>query len=358
MRDPNDKRQTIFIHIGMNKTGTSAIQSVLNENRRKLKSFGLLYPRTGCTGDAHYGLTRTLGFHHGNASDRVGVSTPVKLREGFQDELRGSRCDTIVFSSENFVLPKPVETVRDFFSDFECRIVVYLRRHDYWWSAAYNQAVRMVVDPPWGRGVEAFARFHRRKNPLYGNYRHLVDRWAAVFGSNNVIVRPYEAQQNKPGLVADFLTAIGRRDLIDLVGGEVPRINESLGLHQIFLVDIMQRSKIPGEVRREIIDYIRTQIDSGTPSEEELSPELRMQLVAENIDDYQYIAKHYMNRRDGRLFFDPDPAPVSAWSPAPSPRFTEVVELVVAAVLGSRKTSVGSHASVDCESASREESSR
>lgn len=37
----------------------------------------------------------------------------------------------------------------------------------------------------------------------------MVDRWAKVFGKTNILVRPYERQQNKPNIVTDILQIKG-----------------------------------------------------------------------------------------------------------------------------------------------------
>jgi hypothetical protein len=81
---------------------------------------------------------------------------------------------------------------------------VYLRRHNEGRESAYNQAVKMVAKPPWEQGFESYVNFRKRKTPKHGCYRELVDRWAKVSGKENIIVRPYERQQNKPNIVNDI----------------------------------------------------------------------------------------------------------------------------------------------------------
>lgn len=316
----------LYLHIGTNKTGTSAIQRYFNTHRAALLRQRLLYPVTGCNGEAHYGFSRALGFSHGpqaNSAAELGA-----LSRQLQNEVKKSRANTCVISSEDFILPKQVAAVRKFFEGFECRVVVYLRRHDYWWESAYAQAVKMKENPPWGRGIGHFINFNARKNPNYGNYRFLVDRWADVFGADRMIVRPYEPAQNPGGVVADFLRTLGLPEAAEQAANNVERVNESLSHRALFILDILQRAKIDPSVRADLSRKLLA--DTWKRSGRSLmSPLLRRELVERNLDDYAYIAKKYLGRKDGKLFTEPLPDPDEPWKAPVMPNMVEVVTHVV-----------------------------
>ncbi len=44
-----------------------------------------------------------------------------------------------------------------------------------------------------------------------------------------------------------------------------------------------------------------------------IEPELLLSLVEQNQDDYEYIAREYLGREDGRLFYDPLPDTTALW---------------------------------------------
>jgi hypothetical protein len=48
--------KTIYLHIGIPKTGTTAIQNFFFQKREDLKNYGLLYPNTAASGKGaeHY----------------------------------------------------------------------------------------------------------------------------------------------------------------------------------------------------------------------------------------------------------------------------------------------------------------
>lgn len=323
-------KKSLFIHIGTNKTGTSAIQHFLNKERKALAGHGLCYPSTGCAGDAHYQISRILGFDHGQQPAPEDERKAMLAR--FKSELETSRCEKCVISSENFVLPKKVELVREFFDDFACKIIVYFRRHDHWWFSAYSQAVKMVVQPPWQRGFQGFLKFNRKQNPQFGNYRALLDRWDKTFGRENIIVRPYEREQNQPDIIADFLSSIGFADLNSHFSeGDVCQINKSLDPRSIFLLETFQRMQIDADTRQSLIDYV---IGRANPviDQPALPPETRRALADENRQLYQYIAQTYMNRPDGILFFEPLADSQEAWTRPGEPTVVEVAEVVARAL--------------------------
>lgn len=324
----------LFLHIGTNKTGTSAMQRFFNHNRDALKSHGLLYPAVGCAGDAHYGISDLLGFVHRKPT-AVDVSAPPLQTALWHlgQELERSACNQVLISSENFVIPRAIAPVRELFRDFDVRVVVYLRRHDGWWESAYNQAVKMVAEPPWGRGFERFLRFQRMRNPQYGNYRQLLGRWAEVFGAERLIVRPYEQQQNQPNVVVDLLQAMGRGDIARQMDIRPEHVNASLHGETVHLIDAFQRARIDPELRRRLIDHAMATAPSGV-AQSLVEPGLRRRLVEENMKDYAFIARNYLGRKNGRLFLDPLPDPDEPWTVQPRPTPAAIVEATVQVLSG------------------------
>ena len=326
----------VYLHIGTNKTGTSSIQSYCAQHRDRLLEDGVLYPLVGLEGSAHYDLSRWLGFSH-SESEVADMGSPDlrKMAKALEKEIKRSKAGIVVLSSEMFVLNKPVEPVKDLLSGYDVRVVVYLRRHDHWWLSAYNQAVKTVAKPPWSRGLKRFINFNRRKNQKYGKYRFLVDRWAEVFGRENMIVRPFEAVQNPGGVVADFFRSLGLTQYAEETSRSEIHLNRSFSPQTLFLLDVVQRAEISEATRKLLKHHVLAKASPGN-GEDLMQPSLRCDVIEENRADYEYIAKRYLGRSDGALFMEPEPSPDDPWEQPKMPGVIDVVTEFVGTLESSR----------------------
>ena len=308
----------LLLHIGINKTGTSAIQRALNHNRDALNRFALLYPRTGIFGAAHHRFSRLLGFGPDldlNPSERKRELS--KLKESLQAEMCESEASEVVISSENFMLPRSLGAVKGYFSFLDVCVVVYLRRHDEWRMSAYSQGLRMVANPPWSAGFEGWLRFQEQRHPKYGDYRFLVDSWAEKFGRESIRVRPYEAQQYAPDIVTDFMRAVGRPEVMDTLRVEPQRVNEALSRRGLLFLEAIQRMKLDAGTRSRLVQHAAS-MGRDERRQPMASPATRRRLVEDNLADYEYIAREYMGREDGILFREEYPDTNEDWEP-PAP---------------------------------------
>ncbi len=322
----------MFLHIGLPKTGTTAIQKFLFDHRRWLEQGGILYPRAGCAGNAHYALTDALGFKvRQYEPDRPALDV---LKNEIEHELDASPAANLLFSSENFAVPGLVEVVSKFFDGYQAKVIVYLRRHDSWWESNYWQAVRMVANPPWGRGFEAYLAFHEATDPpaaRHSHYRYLVDRWAEVLGKSNIVVRPYERAQIGDDIVKDLLRVVGLENLAEKPDARSEQVNESRSLFSLNLIDIYQRCRLGSSDRASLIRHALS-LSRDDHDASVIPPGLRRRLVDQNMDDYRYIATEYLHRADGILFEDPLPAEDEPWFPPKPPTPMELVEETVKAI--------------------------
>lgn len=326
--------RTLYLHIGINKAGSSAIQRTLAAHEKTLRSEGLLYPLAGRSGSgAHHLLSHALGFSQGKPPVVRRRSQLEDLGPKIIAECDRHQCHTVFLSSEVFTNRGDIGKVRDFLAGWDVRIVVYLRRHDHWWASCYSQGVRMTFDPPWPMGFDGYIAW-QRKHRHKGNYRKLLDDWAAVFGAQSLRVRPYERAQNQPTIVADVLRTIGFPLLAESVGTKVSEYNVSLGERELALVDAIQHTSLSHATRKRLITEI-----SARPGQLRqggfISPAERLRMVEENMDDYRYIARTYLGRNDGELFLEPLPDPAQPWTPPPPASHKEIIE-ALAAVAGWR----------------------
>lgn len=308
-------KKTIILHIGMNKTGSTSLQDTLYANRKILLQNNLLYPNTGLKRPAtcHYEFSGWFGFGHSNTGKMPKQNLSQELAK-LNAEIKQSQCSNILISSEFFVLPGNFEAVKCFLSNFKVRIIVYLRRHDDWWVSLYSQAMKSVDNPPWPAGLTGYLDFYQQKFPRIGDYRVLLDKWAEVFGSENLIVRPFERAQNQPDLITDFMTAIGFADLPPKMSCPANPANLSLTYGATELLEISKKIDVTERQRNKINRYAFSMKDDSI-GRHWLSPQQRIHLIAKYQADYAYIANKYMSRADGRLFVDISVQSDPEWRP-------------------------------------------
>jgi hypothetical protein len=159
----------------------------------------------------------------------------------------------------------------------------------------------------------------------------LLDRWSKHFGKENILVRPYERQQNQPDIVSDLLNTMEFSCVECQMPALTERRNESMSLHALGLVDAFQRADIDDVLRRRLIDYAQSLPGAGEKTSL-VSPAYRLKLVEEQLADYEYIAREYLGREDGRLFYEPLPVPDPAWEAPVLATPAQIVEATLAAV--------------------------
>lgn len=188
--------RTLFIHAGMHKTGTTALQHFLHFNRDILAENGLYYPLAGVP-------DRRANWGHHDIMDVLNKSADRSLLSDLRQEC--VKQPQIVLSSERFYGFKNPEIFTPLlrrFRKWTPKIVIYLRQQDRYVEAIYRQNVKangMQDD------ILTFAkRIHRRLDFLA-----LVNRLAEITGPEGVIVRPYEKSALAGDICTDFFQTIG-----------------------------------------------------------------------------------------------------------------------------------------------------
>jgi hypothetical protein len=191
------------VHLGLHKTGTTAVQNYLTQNSYGLYRADAVYPTTGrhpLASTQHALLaaafvpTALIGiFALAGSPDRDLLGRAVR------QEIELSGRATAVLSSEEFsrLAPGDVEEFAREFRDYDIEPVIFLRNFAQSFEAYYGTLLltTTVTDPEFERMLptDLFA-------PLQA--------WAAVAAGGRVTVVDYHASATGNS-VADFLTATG-----------------------------------------------------------------------------------------------------------------------------------------------------
>lgn len=327
-------QQLMYLHIGYPKTGTTGLQQFFADNSDRLLAHGILYPKTGRIRTAHYALNFSLGIGEYDKSVYQVDKSDV-LRSSLLEEVKATPCRAVLISSEYFVTSKSPARIYDFFSEFDVHPIIYLRRHDHAFESNYGQSATTNALPPWGPGIESFILYQLGISTIPYDYLGTLRKWAAAFGSDKLVVRPYERGQLKPDLYADMLSIIGITEMADLTFPS-DELNVSPSPEIIYLLDQVQRTNLAADVKQRVVASLVEYSEQVRPAKpaSQLSPPLRNALVSRYCGSYAVIAREFLGRSNGILFEEPMPDPSSPWTPPHLPNTPEAVNLLLSALTG------------------------
>ncbi len=220
----------LVVHIGLPKTGSTAVQGLLSANADVLAAAGLHWAN-GLRGPNQTELAIACTSRPSALAAAYGVRSdgdrPALRRRIRRRLLRAARAGDLLVSSEHLAgllrtrdeidaLAGLVDGIAD-----DVLVVAVLRRGDHWLPSAYAEAVRS------GRPVPYGPRFVQRRAHLL-DHRRLARRWSRTFGADAVRLVPFlEIDKTDPTAVpARVLAAAGLS--VDLSGWQhADRISRS-----------------------------------------------------------------------------------------------------------------------------------
>jgi hypothetical protein len=207
----------IFLHAGEPKTGTSAIQLLLQENREAFEHFGYLLPKAGMSRSGNYGkLFEAI----------LGQPVPPRYAhcvEAFRQEVNTHAAHSVIVSAESldcqFRSDEKPERILSFLRDLglATTLIIFIRSDAEALSSAYAEQVKSFL---YDVTLREFVLRRRR-------YVHLLK--LAQLSEIQTIFRPYNAEVRRVGAGREFLRVIGlAEDAVKCLGTE-RRVNESVG---------------------------------------------------------------------------------------------------------------------------------
>ena len=195
--------QTLILHVGYPKTGTSSLQWFFHERREDLRRQGVYYPLTGQDSEhAHHNLAAAL------PEEGISPAQRARLFADLRAEIDQCGCSTVVLSSELLLgrleLIQASEEFRKLFDGRRLRVPIVLRSQETFLESLYRQFVLdptiMFADTP-----EAFLRAY----PMAGEYHAILSAWAAVVGKDTLEPIIYEQAVRGEGLIPRFCRLVG-----------------------------------------------------------------------------------------------------------------------------------------------------
>lgn len=336
----NTTETTIYLHIGQNKTGTTAIQKFLDVNRKILfDEFDVLYPNFSSSNFVEGVCNNHTSWYKSLNNNREKLIKDLNNLILFTKEHSMSK---IVLSSEAWFLHD--EVIRSFnylmkeVDQIKLKPICYLRRIDHWVESAWKQ---------WGiKEYDNFDEFFEQPRfyRMYQNAFAHLSSWAELIPIENIIVRAYEKNQLKDGLISDFLKILGI-DYDSYKWIEVKKDNQSV--NSGFNRDVLEILHYCRELYTDVHDNRYFNLFSDLLGEEFqkkpfepyefLSPQQRWKLHSINLPFEKKIAEKFMGRKDGKIFYDPLPDPNKNWKPYEGLTLEKAIPVIIKLIEGNNR---------------------
>lgn len=166
-----------ILHIGRHKTGTSALQLFLANNRDVLRNYGINYPQFENRRTHH-----DLAFQIRDMEFDVALGKVAMAADG---------CDKVIISSEAFSKLKDPSDTAKVIPVGETKVVLYVREYASLLASWYQQNIQS------SSRTCGFSDYISVQNV---SHVPVIERWAKVYGKENVEVRLYDRENLMGGI--------------------------------------------------------------------------------------------------------------------------------------------------------------
>jgi len=280
------------------------------------------------------------------------ITNPDTATQKYFNEIHKSGLGKIILSSEIFEnTGMPVDKLKEFLDGrFFVKIIFYVRRQDEKTESAYNEAVKDFqthYDKPVTEFIKIFSESERgdsvnpplpEKRLIYTDYYSLLIPWRDTFGRDNIIIRCYEEEQLPDGIYYDFLDTVG---LVLNEKYRIPqrRINESLSRDLTEFFRICNASiKTDSDFNSFLLRNLRQiQLENTEKKQRLLSPQQRRDIISLFEESNAKVAREYLGRSDGRLFYAPLPDLQEPWKPYEGLTVEKIVPIFIQMIFNHNK---------------------
>lgn len=208
----------VFLHIGLEKTGTTTIQRTFVRNKEYFESIGFRYPVFNGEENhvALYNYAKTE-----NVIDELRIYAGLKtaddvvdFRADFRKELVNRLANyegTVVFSNEHLSSrlsgPDALVRLKDLLSliSDDVTVVLYLRNIEDFVVSTYSTAVKCGETKSIGDFCQDLSLFRYQ-------FDKVITNWSSIFGADNLVIREFSrGELINADIFDDFASVIGMK---------------------------------------------------------------------------------------------------------------------------------------------------
>jgi len=330
----------LYLHIGIEKTGTTSIQQFLDQNRVVLSDNG--YHVLECGGKKNQRAIPSYCMLESEFDDFFldrKIDTKEKkeeFRKGLYEALNKEMASldgsihSVIVTSEHFhsrlreisAVKKFKELIDGHFSDIE--IICYIREQSALALSSYSTSIKS------GSFVD-FESYLRKCSPdnTYYNFEKLLDRWSTVFSSDSLNVRIFSKDEFfNNNLIDDFCVAIDQ-SLLSCTNREVSVANESFSNIGLMIVRVINaqvgRYDNNGFVNKNRKKAVERISESFKGNENNITFEQYNNIQALFKKSNEAVNKKYFNYRDNLFMYAP---PLESGSPVKEEQVNALSEVI------------------------------
>ncbi len=277
----------LLLHIGIHKTGSTAIQSFLYLNHDEILKHGYYYPIDHTLVENKLIIIRKL--IQTNSISQLNV-----LLENLVKRAKENNCHTVILSDEDYqeFCHSSDDRIKCLSNYFNVKILMYVRRQDRYSESAYGFWIQWHY-----KRITAESRSIFHIFPLV-NYVYLVSFWETIFSRENIYLKVYDDESKNHNLINNFIKFLE----IDLQDIKTPDITESNITSNKFILDFLRKiNHIPfsDEEYIKIKEYLLTKsIIKNGPKPFFLDVNERKRVLNLASDTNKEIAKKYFGRKE------------------------------------------------------------
>jgi len=221
----------LIIHIGAAKTGSSALQKFLLENRKVLEKEGYYYPVHGLDKNGISGGHSNLGL----AIIQNDEEKSHNIFETYINEAKKKNCKLLISAESLFNHP---EKLKNLVSNYRCKIIAFYRDPLESLFSNYNQGIK--------RHFQTLDINSVCRNMLKGNNNSLsgliFEKWCEQFGKENISIVEYDMEFFKKVSIQEIflnILNISKNRISKIKPKKFIKINKSYNLANLELKRIL-----------------------------------------------------------------------------------------------------------------------
>lgn len=285
----NKSKKNLYLHIGLTKTGTSAIQKFIVDNEQLLKEkYNIYYPNFGRWVDgSHHKIAFACSPNPYEKMKSDGEL--VNYLSELEQLIEFSKCDNILLSSECFNLYNNQEFIKRFKEKYNIKIICYLRRQDEYLESLYMQNVRDIVY----KETKEFHHFLKDKKDIL-LFSSILNRWGKITSKDNFIVKVYDKNKFLNNNIIDDFMDIFSISIGDEFQKNIKQVNSSY-IPKVTLYKRLLNSILKNQ--NEKLVYLLQQYSNQNNDKREsfMSIQERKSLMHEFEEDNEIVRGEYTN---------------------------------------------------------------